>query len=159
MGFALSLFVSAANRNVAPQSASDSDFRQEDRDVCDDLYLVLCGEPGTFPQLGRPRLDGETTLREAFRVLCEHYGGFGLQASICARVLAFYFLMERSAGAVLTGWVQPSPESPNLVILPAAVIHAIAEVKLNGSVLLRDSQFLDSVEQMASGSTPELRMP
>lgn len=150
MGFALSLFVNAANCNIAPRSGSESAFSQDDRDTCNELYLALCGEPGTFPQLGRKRTEGESTLPEAFRVLCEHYEDYGLQASICARVLAFHFLMERSAGAVLAGWVQPCREAPNLVILAPAVIHAIANVKLNASVLLRESQFLQLVEKMAS---------
>ena len=57
---------------------------------------------------------------------------------------------ERSAGAILAGWVQPCPESPDMVILPPFVIEAIATVKLNGSVLLRASTFLELVEEMAA---------
>ena len=79
-------------------------------------------------------------------------GDSRFQTSICARVTAFYFLIERSAGAVLAGWVQPCPETPNLVILAPAVIEAIASVRLNGSVLLTESGFLELVGKLAYGT-------
>ncbi len=60
--------------------------------------------------------------------------------------------MERSAGAVLAGWLQPCPENPNLVILSPSIIDAIATVELERSVLLRTSDFLQLVESMASKS-------
>ena len=161
MGFALILFVNAANRKTACRSVMHIDFRQDHRDECDDLFLALCGEPGVFPALGRPsqRLDEEAPLHEAFRVLCEHYEDHGLKTAVCARVLAFHFLMERSAGAVLAGWLHPCPETPNLVVLDPAVIQAISRVGLNGSVLLQESRFLGLVERMAFEAGQSTTLP
>ena len=51
---------------------------------------------------------------------------------------------------MLAGWVQPCPDTPNLVILASAVVDAIATVKLNGSVALSESDFLKLVEKLAS---------
>ncbi len=149
MSFALGLFVNAANRKMACRAVTHIDFSQEHRDECDALFLGLCGEQSSFPALGPKRRGEETSLHEAFRVLCENYDKQRDKTSICARVLAFYFLMERSAGAVLSGWVKPCPETPNEVILNPAIIHAISCVRLNGSVLLHESRFLELVERMA----------
>ena len=149
MGFALTLFVNAANRRISSRTKIDPAFRPQARTACDALYRSLCGEPGGYPSLGRMQTE-ETTLEEAFRVLCEHYEIHAQQVSICARVLGFYFLMERSAGAILAGWVQPCPESPNLVLLAPEVVAAIATVKLDATVLLKTSKFLELVQEMAS---------
>ena len=52
---------------------------------------LYCTAPGENP-------DGEGTqggsLYKAFRALWEQYEGDARQRSVCARVLAFYFLME-----------------------------------------------------------------
>lgn len=160
MGFALSLFVNAANRKTACRTAEHIDFHKSRRDECDDLFLSLCGEPGIIPSLGpRRRLEEEAPLHEAFRVLCEHYEDHRERASVCARVLAFYLLMERSAGAVLAGWIQPCPETPNLVILSPAVISAVSCVRLNGSILLAESGFLELVEKLAFSTEAAAKPP
>ena len=73
MEFALNFFVDAANRNVACRATTDSDFRQSTRDACDELFVILCGEPSTYSSVKRKRRDEEASLHGAFRVLCEHY--------------------------------------------------------------------------------------
>ena len=142
MGFALTLFVEAANSRVSPALPLQELVLE---DPCALLYVTLCADMHSpLPAIAdrAPESDREAALYGAFRVLCLHYAGDPLQASVCARVLAFYFLMERSAGAALAGWTQEIPESPELVS------------RLNGSVLLSPSTFPDLVAETAAKSEP-----
>ena len=145
MAFALTVFVNAANRRILPRVTPELALTEDGNEVCKDLYQTLCADVSSLPTMGRPRPDDETTLFGAFLVLCLHYEGHAEQASLCARVLAFYFLMERSAGAALAGWVRPSPDDPRQVLLDPAVIRAIASVRLERGVLLSASHFLELV--------------
>ncbi len=85
----------------------------------------------------------------AFTTLCSYYDGDPLQAAVCARVLAFHFLMERTEGSVLSEWIQPHPEADQLVELHPAVIEAIATTRLHGSVLLPEGTFVELVAEKA----------
>ncbi len=145
MAFALTIFVQAANQRIPlPISPGEVD------EVCHHLFSILCADVDTPPTAGPPQPDFQTTLFVAFRTLCGHYDGDPLQAAVCARVLAFYFLMERSAGAVLADWVQPHPETPQFVGLHPAVVETIATVRLRGSVLLSAHAFLKLVVENAA---------
>lgn len=150
MGFALSLFVNAANRNIVPADPADSAFSEDVKSRCDEIYVALCGEPGVRDTHYRQPIGGEASLYQTFRVLCEHYDGHPTQVPLCARVLALHFLMLRSAGSVLAGWAQAHPSEPRYVLLPPAVIHAIASVHLERRLLLEKSSFLQEVQLMAA---------
>ncbi len=150
MAFALTFFVEAANRRISsPVPPPDFKFQSDD-DVCDLLFQILCSDIASHPAVRHPEQNHQTTLYEAFNALCSHYEGDPLQAAVCARVLAFYFLMERSAGATLAEWVEPHPETPQYVSLDPAVIEAIATVRLRGSVLLSHGAFLELVAEKAA---------
>ncbi len=144
MAFALTLFVEAANRRL---SAAETPL-QHGHDVCEYLYLALCADLPS-PSAAQTKVDHHTTLYTAFSTLCSHYNGDPLQAAVCARVLAFHFLMERTAGAVLSEWIQPHPETVQLVQLHPAVVEAIATMRLHGSVLLAESVFVELVAEKA----------
>lgn len=145
MAFALALFVNAANGKIA---GADALVSARGKALCDELYLDLCGQPGATDARG-PRMAGEASLYQSFRAVCQHCDGHPEQVPLCARVLAFHFLMLRSAGAVLAGWAQAHPSEPRHVLLPQAVINAIARVRLDSRILLQDSSFLEQVELMA----------
>ncbi len=145
MAFALTLFVEAANRRLAPAMTP----HPHDNDVCKYLYLTLCADMPSLPAAEHPEPDHCPTLYTAFSTLCSHYDGDPLQATVCARVLAFHFLMERTAGAVLSKWMQPHPDTLQFVELHPAVIAAIATTRLHGSVLLSESVFVELVAEKA----------
>ena len=155
MAFALTLFVEAANRRMSTAVASRNILPQEDGDVCRLIYQTLCADLYSAPVAGSPPKNYKTTLYAAFETLCSHYDGDPLQVAVCARVLAFHFLMERTAGAALADWVQPHPETTELVTLNPAVIEAIATVKLRGSVQLSQDAFLKFVAEKAASSNRE----
>lgn len=144
MAFALTLFVEAANRGLS----TTAKVHQHEDELCEQLYVTLCAEAPRLPTVECPQPDHHTTLYTAFRTLCRHYTGDTLQAAVCARVLAFHFLMERTAGNLLSEWVRPHPETVKLVVLHPAVVEAIATTSLHGSVLLGESVFLDLVAQI-----------
>ena len=151
MGFALTLFVEAANSHISvPPTSGDVE------DACDLLFDTLCADLRPAPSDG-PFLAGQgASLNDAFRVLCSSYAEDPLQVSICARVLAFHLLMERTAGAFIAGWVRTIPESPQFVILHPAVIETMASVRLPGTVLLSEHSFhrlLDDVLARTDGSS------
>ncbi len=145
MSFALTLFVEAASRQISlPVTVHDVD------EVCGYLFNTLCADLDILPAAEHPRAEDQSALYAAFRSLCGHYDGDPLQAAVCARVLAFYFLMERSAGAAVADWVRSHPETPQVVELHPAVIEAIATVRLCGSVLLSASAFTRLVAEKAT---------
>ena len=150
MAFALTLFVEAANRSVSTPVASRKILSQGGDQVCEHLFRILCSDLDCPPAVRHPQHDHQTTLYAAFNTLCSHYEGDPLQAAVCARVLAFYFLMEHSAGATLAEWVEPHLDTPQYVSLDPAVIEAIATVRLCGSVLLSHDRFLELVAEKAA---------
>ena len=145
MAFALTLFVEAANRKLPPPVAPS----QDDDEVCKYLYSILCAGVPSLSATAHLEADHHTTLYTAFGTLCSYYDGDPLQAAVCARVLAFHFLMEGTAGAVLSEWLQPHPESIQLVELHPAVVEAIATIRLHGSVLLPERVFAQLVAERA----------
>lgn len=149
MAFALSLFVQAANQTMVPPLEGPAPG--DDEDGCAGLYDTLCLDRGDVPVMhARVETDHETSLYTAFRALCGFYVNDPLQAAICARVLAFYFLMEHSEGAAIDGWLQPSAGSPELVILHPAVVDAIATVTLHGGATLSADTFTQQIAALAN---------
>ena len=63
--------------------------------------------------------------------------------------------MERTAGAALAEWVQAHPDSAELVTLHPAVVTAIGKVRLRGSVLTSEREFLELVTEEANVSFQE----
>ncbi len=122
--------------------------------MCSWLYQTLCADVEPSFSEESSRANQETTLESAFRVLCSHYEGDPLQASICARVLAFYFLMERTAGAAVAAWVHSVPDAPQLVALHPAVVEAIAKIRIRGTVL-SDRSFEQVLTEAAAGKHPQ----
>ena len=165
MAFAITLFLEAATRRVLP-APPPVDVLLED--PCALLYETLCADVGSsmiavavpdtlapdtlaVPVAVAAQEVEQASLYVAFRVLWSHYERDPLQAAICARILALYFLMEHTAGMALAEWVQPIPETPQFVTLHPAVIQAIGTVRLNGSVLLCQTAFPELVAGIAAG--------
>ena len=144
IAYAVAVFVSAANKTLSlrQRSSLTSHARRE----CEDLFITLyCTAPSQD-------FDAEGTqggsLYTAFRALWEQYEGDAGQRSVCARVLAFYFLMERTRGTVVEEWIRPCPETPEAVILDDAVIEAIGSVALGEGGGLPEDLFLLTVKTL-----------
>ena len=144
IAYAVAVFVSAANKTLSlrQRSSLTSHAKRE----CEDLFTTLyCTAPSQD-------FDAEGTqggsLYTAFRALWEQYEGDAGQRSVCARVLAFYFLMERTRGTVVEEWIKPCPETPEAVILDDAVIEAIGSVALGERGSLTEDLFLLTVKTL-----------
>lgn len=97
----------------------------------------------------------ESTLDHAFKALWCHYRGDPRQSSICARILGFYYLAERTEGAVIQVWSRSCPETPETVLLHRALVEAIATAPLSDHGLLSEISFLETVEELATASSDE----
>ena len=133
-----------------PPATLQRDSDQERDETCEHLYRTLYADVGSLAAPAHAQSGSETSLYNAFSTLFHYYEGDPLQAAVCARVMAFYFLMERSAGAVLAAWTQAHPGISQFVDLHPAVIEAIASVRLRGSVLLSERVFVDTVAKLAA---------
>jgi hypothetical protein len=128
LGYALSLFVAVANRQVPQDSHRCIKTHRSSLVECEQLYL----------QLSRPHLaytgevpaSSETTLPVAFAALWHHYEGKSIRHSVCARVLGFYFLTEETAGAVIAEWIALCPDQPQSVLLDPSVVEGLSTVQL-----------------------------
>lgn len=140
IAFAIAIFVNAANRTISPRHSSP--HRSRARRACDQAFLDLVSRSSVQTQSATSE---EAPLYEAFRTLWEQFEGDNQQASVCARILAFHFLMERTRGAVVEEWLKEHPETPETVVLDDAIVAAIANTALAADGSLLETEFLASV--------------
>ncbi len=93
----------------------------------------------------------DLSLYSIFRLLWERYESDERQSSICARVLAFHFLMARTAGGAVTAWVNPTPSGPEAVALDPIVVEALAHVCLSQNGLIDEDHFSNEIESIRYG--------
>lgn len=147
--FAMSLFVGAANGQSA-RSVTPSQLRESR--ACESLFLALSFGTKIAPEPMRRAALLESSLFRAFCTVWHAYRQDPLRDSLCARVLGFCFLMERSRGEILQLWPASRPSSQaedELVALHPAVIEAIAEVALEANGMLSESVFLEQLSRVA----------
>jgi hypothetical protein len=94
-------------------------------------------------------IKNDLALYSVFRVLWENYKGNECQASICARVLAFHFLIERTTGTAAEDWLTRRPAGPESIMLNSVVIEALARVCLLKNGLLDHDHFQKEVASLA----------
>ncbi len=87
------------------------------------------------------------SLHQAFSVVWEQFEGHHQQVVVCARLLAFHFLMERTQGRAVENWLRPSPEGPATVILDDAVVTAVGCVFLREDGQMSENDLAESVRQ------------
>lgn len=145
LGFALSIFVSAANRTFV---SGETTRLSEDQVIERDHFfadLLLHSATGAVPS--RKAMPHEASLEIAFAALWNEHRNHELRDSICARVLCFYFLMERTEGRVIQKWINPSPERPAEVILDSVVVEGLASAALDARSGLVESHFLSAIDR------------
>ena len=129
LAYALTVFVSASSRTFVPSQPDISRPYEDDREERQDFFADLLPH---FPDVDRRKtLPGYASLTSAFTALWNEYRDHDLRDSLCARVLCFHFLMERTAGRAVEKWIQPIPERPEEIILHPAVVDALASVFLD----------------------------
>lgn len=152
LGFALTLFVAAANRKLALRKADGSTLQKTSLLECQQLFVELSADADATTGTGRAAHASETTLPVAFAALWQHYRFDGFRHSICARVLGFYYLMEQTGGRAIDGYLELSPTGPEAVLLHPAVVEGLANVSLNLDGLLSASLLRAAIEHAAAST-------
>lgn len=149
MAFAMSLFVSAAHRQVFSSSPPDVAREVREKRTCQRFLscLAFAEEDGRNPD--EAVIAQDSALFRATFAVWEHSHGGAERLSLVARVLAFHFLMERTQGAVLERWCNSDPEGEETVLLHPAVVDAMATVSLHGRGQLQAEAFEKAVEAAA----------
>lgn len=138
LAFALAYFVGAAERKFGA-SGGQPPVPLDLDDACNRLFAFLyrtqAPETSTNPDPPPCRnCPAEATLLDTFKAVCLQYHGTPHLVPVCARVMAFYLLMERTAGAAVTGWSDAVPEDERYISLTRPVIQAMASLPLGRSV-------------------------
>lgn len=155
----MALFVAAGTRKVLPKRIPSTEIERLSRREAGRVFVTLVPSR-PVPFLSPSGSEG-STLGEAFLAVWQHYAEDDRQASICARVLGFHLLMERTEGAAVGQWLVQSPDEPGMVLLHSAVVEAIASVPLTSEGRFSEDIFgaylrIQSPESTLKGSeTPE----
>ncbi len=150
IAFAMSLFLAAAQRKILPNKRPRTETELSIGQQAQHVFVSLVpSQPVGFPKAAEFK---GSSLSEAFLTMWQQYAGDDRQASICARVLGFHLLMERTEGAAVERWLTFSRGDPETVLLHPAVIEAVASVPLLREGRLPEELFIQTVAVQASRS-------
>lgn len=154
MAFALSYFIGAADQKFTIDQRDDEQSSHLDQS-CRRLFAQLYGtlsDPGSPLKTSAKnhRRQTEATLLGTFKAVCIHYHDSENLASICARVLGFYLLMEESAGKVVAEWTEEDPKDERYITLSRPVIQALASVPLGASARISRPTFIAVIQEITS---------
>ena len=133
LAYALTVFVAAANRKLHSDPHRSQMASRHPLGECERLFQTLSSEDHPEPVPPNRRDNSEMTLRAAFAALWNNYRSEQSRDSICARVLGFYYLMERTAGQVIQPWFELCPERPDTVSVDMVVVESLAKVPLTAN--------------------------
>ena len=137
----MSVFVNAANRILSTHPSSLGPANPDERDS---LFSALLPHD---PQQSNPTAD-EVPLRAAFNVLWAQFQGDQQQSAVCARILAFHFLMEHTRGAIVEAWLRPCLDDPGAVVLDEIVVGAVAVARLEDTGSFARHDFLQAIRTL-----------
>ncbi len=154
MGFAISLFVAAANGKVAPPNTKAAGVYLSRSSEWDPDSLLAGARSVLLDD--DDKFGDEVPLTRAVSVIWHHYASDERRQVICARLVAFYSLMVRSNGALLEPWVQQNENHSESVFLNAAIVEAVAGAPLDPNGQFVDSEFETLVRSLADsdGAAP-----
>jgi len=138
IAFALSLFVGSAEGRLTPTHS---------RHLPSESRCSLCSEQTRSWTDAHSR---SPALLAALSAVWDFYGDDPRKADICARIAAFYAVVSKSEGAIISEWVTVSPDNPDESLLDPAIIQAIATTPLNRQTPYTDASFLASVRDCSS---------
>ncbi len=149
IAFALALFMGAANCRVATRPSQGDAFEISDSYASRELFAELSANR-LKPTDAAWQARYVPSLYQAYSQVWKHYERDELRASICARLLSFYFLMERTKGEAIAHWISACPESPEVVDLHPAIVEALATVPLSNGGAMPEDLFLAMIDRIAS---------
>ena len=145
VAFAMTLFVSAANGH---SQAANSFTNPVDSRGCEEIFFDLCFGSMAHPESFERAALLESSIFRAFCTVWHSYLGDPMQDALCARVLGFCFLMERSRGKILQ-YFETAKHDGDLVALHPAVVETVARVELGKNGMLSEATFLDRLMEVA----------
>jgi hypothetical protein len=141
IAFATACFLAAAEGQMAGCS---SGLSKSQGIHCRRVYTgLLKAEEGSYPS--KAEYQAKRQLYDVFRSLWEHHIDQTQHSAICARVLAFHLLMERTAGAAIQGWTMALDGDESQLALHPAVVHAIGQVLLRPDHALSERVFREQI--------------
>jgi GAF domain-containing protein len=148
MAYALSVFVAAATNRLSFGSDGESAVNELSAERAALIYdaIAIGQNSSRGSTLHRP---DQATLQVAFACLWSHYEKSVAQESVCARVLGFYCLMERTGGRALAPWTYEDPTSAEVAILHPAVVEALAVVPIGDQGRLHEADYLALIVDVA----------
>ena len=143
----MALFVAAANGRLLPTKTARSEAELESAQEGKRVFVsIVPRQPVPILNAARSYVG---SLSEAFLVVWQHYSGDERQACICARVLGFHLLAERTNGEIMKDWITPDRQNPEVVLLHPVVIDAIASVPLTADGAFSESSFVEEIVRVA----------
>ena len=148
VAFAMSLFVAAANRMFA---GIDSQAAFGNADALEGRRLFLAVSVLPMEPLDEAKQTAllESSLYRAFQHVWEQYRGDARRTSICARVLGFCYLMERTRGAIAGRWAMANLAGPEEVLLEPALVQAIATTVLSARGTMSERVLTADIERVS----------
>ena len=138
IAFALGVFVSAANGHFSEDPVFGTEAVSDEANAA----LAAFSPSGVAAKReARGSNARERTLDRTFAALWKHYAGHRHRASICARVLGFYYLTTSSHSTGLERWMRESTEAERFVIVDPVLVKTLAIVPLTPEGRLPGSLF------------------
>src|SRR5579875_522560 len=139
MGFALELFFRIASGQVRPERRVIETGRERATLLGSIRYNRLAFRYEAV------NTASQMQMYTAFRHLWHFHEGDPKQRAICARVLVFHLLMERTSGALVEDWTTATTDHSDFVVLDAVVIAAMSQIRLNARWLTSDNLLLQQI--------------
>jgi hypothetical protein len=143
LGFALGVFVAAGSRPLPAGAMRCEELSEEETDEGEALFGDLLVH-GSFADRSQ-ELPHQASLPRAFAALWREYRDDAMRESLCARVLCFYFLMERTRGKVVEPWVTACPERPEEVLLDPVVVQGLAAMPVSAATGVREADLVAAI--------------
>ena len=155
IAFAMTLFMGAANGQAPPVPQSAGNMAQQQRvNRLRGQQFFLELSLGMQELMDQARCDAalNSSLCRAMLAVWDQYEGDPQQASICARVLGFCYLMEETRGELVQGLTTAEAE-PDEVTLHPAVIETVAKSPLTQSGTLTRQEFASTLKEVLAQRT------
>ena len=146
---ALTIFVGAVNRKLPVLEPFGPTVTQSSLMECKRLFARLSADRSPSARSRKTASSTEASLPLAFAALWRQYSSDDLRWSICARVLGFYFLTERTGGKAIERFIELCPHEPETVLLHPAVVEGLAVVPLGPEGKLSEDLFVITVAELA----------
>ena len=154
MAFAMALFVGAGNGRISPHRHTDSQADRNDELQAHRRFVAWSSQT-EVANAGPLQRKASVSLFRAFLVVWQHYGLEECQQSICARLIGFYYMMERTRGEVLAAWTRESPVDPESIILHPAVVETIANIELTDAGCFSEALLLTRIASLVADDLAE----